>query len=132
MENILFDEQFNPKICDFGFAAFNEEKLNEYIGTITHAAPEIFLHNPYDGFKADIFSLGVILFSLITCKSCFEKATRKDPDYYLIKNEYYKKHWNYVVGGEQGVSDEFKKLFYKMVSFNPQDRPSIEDIVNDD
>ncbi len=132
MENILFDEQFNPKICDFGLAAFNELKLKDFVGTETNAAPEVLLHKPYDGFKADIFSLGVILFTLVTCKKGFEKAHEKLHSYRLIKNEKYDLFWFFIGNQIPKISDELKKLYLKMVSFKPQDRPSIEDILNDD
>ena len=89
MQNILFDKQFNPKICDFGFAAFNEENLDDFLGTKTHAAPEILLHRPYDGFKADIFSLGVVLLTLVTCKIGFIQADIYDPYYRLIMTKHY-------------------------------------------
>ena len=132
MQNILFDEQFNPKICDFGFAAFNKIDLDDFLGTETHAAPEILIHRPYDGFKADIFSLGVVLLTLVTCKFGFKRATINDKFYRLIMTKKYGKYWDKVRGLIPEISDELKKLYYKMVSFNPQDRPSIEDILNDD
>jgi len=132
MQNILFDEQFNPKICDFGFAAFNKIDLDNFLGTETHAAPEILIHRPYDGFKADIFSLGVVLLTLVTCKIGFQRADKYDPYYRLIMTKHYGQYWNMVRRQIPEISDELKKLYYKMVSFKSQDRPSIEDILNDD
>ena len=132
MQNILLDENYNPKICDFGFATFNTGKLNEFLGTINYAAPEILSGTPYDGFKADIFSLGVILINLVTCKIGFGKATRSDPFYRYIMGKHYGQYWKLVSGEIKGISDELKKLYNRMVSYRPNERPTIEEILNDD
>ena len=132
MQNILLDENYNPKICDFGFATFNNGKLNEYLGTLNYAAPEILSGTPYDGFKADIFSLGVVLLTLVTCKIGFKEATKKDPFYRYIMGKHYTQYWNLVGGQIKGISEELKKLYYRMVSYRPKERPTIEEILNDD
>ena len=132
MQNILVDENFNPKICDFGFATFNTGKLNESLGTLNYAAPEILLNKPYDGFKADIFSLGVVLLTLVSCKIGFKEATKMDPYYRLIMTKHYGQYWNVVSSQIGEVSEDLKKLYNKMVSFRPQERPTIEEILNDD
>ena len=130
MQNILLDQNFNPKICDFGFATINAGNLNESLGTINYAAPEILSHKPYDGFKADIFSLGVILINLVTFKVGFQEATKRDELYRLIMTKLYTQYWK-IVGKLIGkVSESFKKLYQKMISYRPQERPSIEDIFN--
>ena len=131
LQNILFDEQFNPKICDFGLAAFNKPELKDFLGTSSYAAPEIFLNCRYNGFKADIFSLGVVLITLVTGKAGFIKATIYDNYYKLIIAKKYKLYWTRVEGKIQGLSHEFKNLYHKMISLDPKDRPSIEDILND-
>jgi len=63
----LLDHQYNLKIVDFGFASKIEKgKYQEnFCGTLGFAAPEIHLEIPYDSEKADIFSAGVILFSMV-------------------------------------------------------------------
>ena len=95
-QNILLDDNFLPKICDFGFAIFNDKNLKDYLGTLNYAAPEIFLKKPYDGFKVDIFSLGVVLFNLATCKFGFIEANKKDAYYKLIMTRHYEQYWNIV------------------------------------
>ena len=132
MENILLDDKYNPKICDFGFATFNTGKLNEPLGTLNYAAPEILLNNPYDGFKADIFSLGVVLLNLATCKNGFLEATKRDPYYRLIMTKHFNQYWNVISGKINGISEDLKKLYIKMVSYRPQERPSLEEILNSD
>ena len=82
MNNILVDEYYNPRICDFGFATETQGengpiKLTEYLGTENYAPPEIFEEKPYDGIKADIFSLGVILLNIVTCKPGFKNSKKK-------------------------------------------------------
>ena len=132
MQNILVDENFNPKIIDFGFATKNNGQLEEYLGTKNYAAPEIFLNQPYDGFKADIFSLGVVLLNLTTCKIGFKNATKSDPYYIYIILKNYPGYWKAVSEKIKGLSQELKNLYLKMVAFNPEERPTIQQILDDD
>ena len=132
LDNILLDENFNPKICDFGFGTFNTGKLNEFLGSPKYAAPEILGGIPYDGFKSDIFSLGVLLFALVTSHFCFKVAIIRDPLYRYIIVKRYKKYWDLISGHAKGVSEELKNLYNKMISFKPEERPTIEEILNDE
>ena len=133
LENILLDENFNPKIADFGFATYNTGKLNDPKGTIGYAAPELYEGKLYDGYKADIFSLGVILYSLYTGKKAFKNHTNIDSNYKYIKFGCYKYYWKKVAGGLEGIEDledfeNFKDLYIKMISYSPNKRPTIEEI----
>ena len=64
LDNILLDDNFMPKIADFGFAIYCRV-LKSLVGTIDSWAPEV-LEKSYDGKKADIFSLGVTLLRIVT------------------------------------------------------------------
>lgn len=130
MQNILVDENFSPKICDFGFATHNNTNLTEFLGTRNYAAPEILKNKPYDGTKADIFSLGVVLLTLTTCKIGFIEASRFDQYYRLIMAKHFEKYWLEVGKQIQGLSEEFKNLYIKMVAYKPSDRPSIQEILD--
>ena len=64
-DNILLDDKLDVKIGDFGLAQQNSEGIEQQIFSEDYSAPEIYLKKmPYDGEKADIFSLGVTLFAL--------------------------------------------------------------------
>ena len=72
-ENIVLDEKYNPIICDFGYASEYSSKLTRYQGTLGYAPLEVIKNIPFDGIKADIFSLGVILFGMLTKRKVFYK-----------------------------------------------------------
>ncbi len=130
-QNILLDDKYNPKICDFGFATYISDKLKDCLGTKRYAAPEIFKSKCYNGAKIDIFSLGVILFDLVTGLVSFKEAKYNDPLYKFIKGQNYNQFWSKLTQ-VKNVSEDFKKLFVKMVAFLPEDRPSIDEILNSD
>ena len=136
LENIMFNEQNEPVLCDFGYGGLlNEnEKFTDFVGTINYMAPEILRRIPYSGIRSDIFSLGVILFALIIQKFGFEEATPSNKLYRLIIQKKYEEYWEKIgniIGKEiiEKVSPEFKELYLKMVAFSPNERPSIEDII---
>ncbi|OAQ34339.1 Pkinase-domain-containing protein [Linnemannia elongata AG-77] len=67
LENILLDSQNNIKLIDFGFTRECESKklLESYCGSAAYTAPEIIVGKKYSGPEADIWSLGVILYTLL-------------------------------------------------------------------
>ena len=132
LDNILFDINFNPKICDFGLSEFNQNEFTDTVGTLKYEAPEILYNKPYNGFEVDIFSLGVTLFTLVTGTFCFQIAKRNNELYNLIKNKKYEKYWKKFENLGINLSNNFKNLFLRMVSYNPKERPIIEDILNDE
>ena len=133
MENIMLNKEFIIKIADFGFSRsiFNpqgEKKLFTPLGTIGYAAPEILSRKESDGEKIDIFSLGAMLFNIVTCKIGFQMASEKDNFYKFIKYKKYNEYWKFISMQIPPVSSNFKDLYIKMVSFNPKERPTIQEI----
>ena len=129
-DNILLDANFCPKICDFGYATNNSNVLTESLGTYNYEAPEVLRGKKYDGFAADIFSLGVVLITLNTFNFGFEIATIRDEYYQLIIRKKIDDYWGKFGDKFNDISKELKDLYIKMVSYNPKDRPTIEEIFN--
>ena len=129
-ENILFDENYNPKIIGFYFSCVNMNNLNQNAGILSFKAPEILLNQPYNGINADIFSLGQILFNLVTGLYGFHAANENDQFYNLIIQQNIAQYWQNL-GNQINVSQEFKNLFIGMVDPNPAQRPTIAQILND-
>lgn len=65
LENILFDEHYNLKLADFGFACYDDQKVvrKTMCGTKEYFAPEIF-RGKQQNRKLDVWCLGVLLYEL--------------------------------------------------------------------
>lgn len=74
LENILLDEFKNAKIIDFGFAICTPDtsKLKIFCGTPQYMSPEIVSKIDYIGQKADIWSLGILLYCMLCGKFPFK------------------------------------------------------------
>jgi serine/threonine protein kinase len=83
LENVLIGNSFEAKICDFGFYQELKNKVKSFCGTHGYRAPETYIESikEYEGDKADIFSLGVILFILLFGVPPFCSATKEDSLY---------------------------------------------------
>jgi serine/threonine protein kinase len=135
-ENIFLDCKFTPKVGDFGFSSFNSILEGDY-GTRGYKAPEVTNDKEYDGIKADIFSLGILLLNIRTGKLLSTelkislKENKKKTIYDLVKDKD-ERIWNiFEINGITGLSNDFKSLFLRMVSINPIERPSIDIILQD-
>ena len=127
LENILLDDEFCPKITNFEFACLNKPNLTQYLGTYKYIPPEIHSQRAYDGKKADIFSLGAALIILVTGLLGFNKATKDDMYYKKIKERDIEKYWEIL--NRNRLSPEFKDLYIKMVSYEPNSRPTAEEVL---
>ncbi|XP_046809348.1 uncharacterized protein LOC111687054 isoform X2 [Lucilia cuprina] len=76
-ENVLLDKDMNIKLADFGFSNRYEEGnfLRTWCGSPPYAAPEVFQGLEYDGPRADIWSLGVVLYALVCGALPFDGKT---------------------------------------------------------
>ncbi|XP_031619529.1 serine/threonine-protein kinase SIK3 homolog isoform X2 [Contarinia nasturtii] len=79
-ENVLLDNDMNIKLADFGFSNtfVQNTYLKTWCGSPPYAAPEVFLGLEYDGPRADIWSLGVVLYVLVCGALPFDGATLHD------------------------------------------------------
>jgi len=67
LENILMDKEGKSYIIDFGLCGIIEEgKLSrDWCGSDNYLCPQIVRRTPYDGYQADVFSVGVVAFALL-------------------------------------------------------------------
>ena len=85
LENMLWDDA-RLRLCDFGCARYVSKEEIERIGrqclrarrgSLPYAAPEMFTKNQYDGFAADVWSLGVSMVAFQEEALPFSKANCK-------------------------------------------------------
>lgn len=85
LDNILLTKKMQLKITDFGFAKYCVRSncnrsvvcvLSEtYCGTASYSSPELLQRKPYNMRKADVWSLGVILFTLVNGNTPFDETS---------------------------------------------------------
>jgi serine/threonine protein kinase len=82
-------------------------------------APEIREGKVYDGVKADIFSMGVILFIIVHGIFPFTEASQHDPFYKLImKNTSESLNEYFDIVQASHFSDDFKDLISNLLGYN--------------
>ncbi|XP_025991778.1 serine/threonine-protein kinase SIK3 isoform X2 [Solenopsis invicta] len=122
-ENLLLDADNNIKLADFGFS--NEYTpgvpLSTWCGSPPYAAPEIFEGKHYDGPRADVWSLGVVLYVLVCGALPFDGPTMQ-----LLRSV--------VVSGKFRIpffmSADCEKLIRHMLVVEPERRLSISQILS--
>ena len=136
-DNIMLDKDFTPIIIDFTFSKQYRDKDGNITpvttrgGSDQYRAPEIYEGKELMDEKADVFSLGVVLFNLITSRKCFNSSKETDNRYRLIKqgnDNSYKSFWDRFKS--LNLSKDFKDLYQKMVAYEPNKRPTFDEILN--
>jgi len=114
-ENILLDSSNNCKLIDFGMGNFvNGENLRStFCGTPAFVSPELIIGKKYDGCKVDIWSMGVVLFMLVTKSLPFSNIEDTIKGIYKIPDT---------------VSQECADLLKKMLQIDPLKRISTDEI----
>ncbi|XP_048853939.1 serine/threonine-protein kinase MARK2-like isoform X10 [Brienomyrus brachyistius] len=123
-ENLLLDADMNIKIADFGFS--NEftlgNKLDTFCGSPPYAAPELFQGKKYDGPEVDVWSLGVILYTLVSGSLPFDGQNLKELRERVLRGKYRIPFY---------MSTDCENLLKKFLILNPSKRGSLEQIMKD-
>jgi serine/threonine protein kinase len=72
--NVLVDEYYNIKLCDFGLAKYKSELSwgnGQFAGTPAYMAPELFMKKGFDE-KIDIFAFGTLMWEILVRKIPYE------------------------------------------------------------
>ena len=114
-ENILLDSDRNIKLADFGMAALqpNGKMLNTSCGSPHYAAPEIIYGRKYKGDKADMWSVGVILYAMLCGFLPFDGGNLKATLSLVKKGEY---------NLPDHLSDDACDLIQRILQKDPQER----------
>lgn len=124
LENIMIDRHLVIKIGDFGLAKLIDNDITNTTCGSTHImAPEILKKTSY-GKESDVWSLGVLLFGMITGEECLYKG--------IGRLEYERRIKNFVqveFPSHTELTEEAKSLIGRMLVPDPKKRATIDEVL---
>ncbi|OHT13008.1 AGC family protein kinase [Tritrichomonas foetus] len=122
-ENILFSKFPNIQVSDFGFCAFHDPQhiSKAFCGSTGYLAPEVICKIDHDPKLADVWSLGVLLYHMVTGSLPWDGDTEKHVTQQILAGSY--KAINNI------VSNECRNLISSMMQVNPHKRITLEQIL---
>ena len=123
--NLFLNDKMEVKIGDFGLATkleFDGERKRTICGTPNYIAPEVLEGKQGHSYEVDIWSIGVIIYTLIIGKPPFETSD--------VKTTYKRIRMNaYNFPDNVAISDSARDLITKILNNDPAKRPPIDDIM---
>ncbi|XP_069784690.1 testis-specific serine/threonine-protein kinase 6-like [Narcine bancroftii] len=122
-ENILLTEKMQVKLTDFGFGRKSRgypELSTTYCGSVAYSPPEVLLGVSYDPKKYDIWSMGVILYVIVTGYMPFDDSSiSKLPEKQLM---------GVIYPEEITLEEKCQSLIEKLLTFSPPMRPTANQV----
>ncbi|KAG5505455.1 hypothetical protein GH5_03481 [Leishmania sp. Ghana 2012 LV757] len=125
--NVLLTRSGLIKLGDFGFSRQYQESVsgevgNTFCGTPYYLAPEMWQRQPYS-HKADIWSLGVVVYELLALKKPFQATNLPE----LM--EMVTRQGSFDPLPAERYSSDMLSLVHQMLKVDPSERPSINEIL---
>lgn len=124
LENLLISKDGAIKIADFGFSNFKADGglCSTFVGSESYAAPEINANEKYNGPPTDIWSLGVIVATILTGEHPFQGPNL------VVKLDKIDKA---EVTLPSYLSQEAQEFVMRIIKRNPSERPNVVSLWND-
>lgn len=118
LENILLKDSTDMTVAlaDFGFSEIlpvDDPYVKDAKGTPNYIAPEVFTGEPYDGYKVDIWALGITLYAMVCGYMPFED---RDPRFLVKKITYNPLEF------PRHVTSECRSLLRELLTRDPSSR----------
>lgn len=122
LENVLLDERCRVKLGDFGFTREYDRGvyMETFCGTTGYAAPEMLQGKRYLGPEVDVWSMGVILYCLLTGTLPFDDDDEAIMKEKVIKGKYEDPEW---------LSTDARDLVRSILEVDPAKRLTIPQIL---
>ncbi len=123
--NILLDESYNPKVCDFGLSRLKaqERSMTGNCGTVQWMAPEVLANQSYNE-KADVFSYGIICWELLTRQCPYDGMTAIQCALAVLNR-------NQRPEIPKWCPPALHAVIRSCVKKNPDERPTFEQLIRD-
>jgi serine/threonine protein kinase len=123
-ENIMIDCEGNAKLIDFGLSQEREiANDNEKGGTLLYAAPELLDFGNYNPKKADIWSLGIVLYAMSTGMCPYPRGPASEQARAIREGR---------LIFTDSMDQEIVRFVKKMAKKNPRERPTIDEVLEDE
>jgi len=142
--NILLDEDFNPKLSDFGLARQGPSGgfthvSTALVGTAGYAAPE-YIQTGHVSSKSDVWSFGVVLYELLTGRRAMDNRLPKNEQKllewvkpYISESNRFSLILDPRLRGQYSLKEAHRiaSLAHRCLVKQPKARPKMSEVVNE-